>query len=71
MLELPVRLEHGVRVDRHLGDDVLDRRELVAFVEQPEAQGLADLLDQLPIGGDAGSGIDAELDQQESIYLGT
>ena len=68
VLELAVRLEDGVRVDRHLGDDVLDRRELVAFVEEAEAKGLANLLDELPVGRDAGSRIDVELDHPEKHF---
>ena len=68
VLELAVCLEDGVRVDRHLGDDVLDRRELVAFVEEAEAKGLANLLDELPVGRDAGSRIDVELDHPEKHF---
>ena len=39
VLELAVRLEHGVRVDRHLADHVLDRRELVALVAAARGAG--------------------------------
>ena len=51
VLQLPVRLEHGVRVDRQLADHLLDRRQLVALVQQAEPQRLPDLLDQLQVGG--------------------
>ena len=40
-LQVPVGLEHRVRVDRQLGDHLLRGRQLVARLEHPELQGLA------------------------------
>ena len=53
VLELAVGLEHGVRVDGDLVDHRLDGGELVTL-EQAEAQGLTDLVDDLPVGRHAG-----------------
>ena len=64
VLELAVRLEHGVGVDGQLGHHLLDRRQLVALAQQAEAQCLADLLDDLEIGGDAGAAVQMELDHE-------
>ena len=50
VLELAVGLEHRVRVDRHLADDLLDGRQLVALAQQPQPQRLAHLLDELQVG---------------------
>ena len=50
-----------------LRDHVLDRRQLVALDQQPQPQRLADLLDQLHVGGDAGAAIQMELDHLRSI----
>ena len=66
-VELAVGLEHGVRVDRQARDDLLDRRELVARMQDPEAQRLLDLLDDLEIGGDARASVEAELDHFPSL----
>ena len=52
-VEIAVGLEHGIRVDRQLGDDLLGRRQLIARLKQAELQGLVNLLDQLQVGGDA------------------
>jgi hypothetical protein len=71
VFELAIRLEDGVGVDGDLGDDVFHGRELVADVEDAEAQGLADLLDELEIRGQARARVDAELDHDSSIYLGS
>ena len=72
VLELPVGLEHGVGVDGQLGHHLFDRRQLLALVQQAEAQCLADLLDDLEIGRDAGAAVQVELDHERSylIHLG-
>ena len=62
MLELAVRLEDGVRIDRHLADHVLDGRQLITLAQQPEVQGLAHLVDELAVRRHPGVGVDAELD---------
>jgi hypothetical protein len=49
--ELPVSLQHGVRVDGDLGDDFFYGWQPVAGLEHPHAQGLFDLLDDLEVGG--------------------
>ncbi len=49
-----------------LRDDLLGRRQLVARLEQAELQGLMHLLDQLQVGGDAGTGVELELDHDPS-----
>ena len=61
-LQVAVGLEHRVRVDRQLGDDLLGGRQPVARLQQAEPQGLVDLLDQLQVGGDARGGVELELD---------
>ena len=53
MLQLLVCLQHRVRVDRKTRDHLLQGRELVANLEEPEAQRVADLLDDLLVGRDA------------------
>jgi len=65
-LKVPVGLEHRVRIDRQLGDNLLSRRQLVARFEQAKLQGLMNLLDQLQIGGDTGSGVQLKLDHNHS-----
>ena len=50
--EVPVGLKHRVGIDRQLGDHLLGRRQLVSWLEDAELQCLADLLDQLQVGGD-------------------
>ena len=62
VLELAVGLQHRVRVDGEMGDDVLHRRELVTLVQQPEAQGLLHLLDDLQVRRDARAGVEMEVD---------
>ena len=54
----------GVRVDRDLGHDLADRRQSVTRSQQSEAHRLADLVDELAVGGDAGPGIQPEVDQR-------
>ena len=62
VLQLPVGLQHRVGVDGQLADHLLDRRQLVAFPQQAQAEGLADLLDDLEVGGDARTTVQVELD---------
>ena len=70
VLELAVGLEHRVGVDGELCHDLLDRRQLIALVQESQPQRLADLLDDLEIGGDAGAAVQVELDHEDLIYLG-
>ena len=60
VLEFAVGLAHGVRVDRHLGDHLLDRGQLVALGEQPQQQRLAYLPDDLQVRGDPGARVEME-----------
>jgi hypothetical protein len=69
MLELAVRLQHRVWVDREPRDDLLDRRQLVAVAEQAEPQGLAHLLDDLHVRRNAGARAEVELDHERSPYI--
>ena len=62
VLELPVGLEHRVRVDGQLRHHLLDGGQLVALAQEAESQRLADLLDDLEIGGHAGAAVQVELD---------
>jgi hypothetical protein len=62
VLQLLVRLEHGVRVDREARDHLFHRRELLADVEEAESQRVTDLLDDLLVGRDARTRIEVEFD---------
>ena len=69
-LQFLVRLEHRVRVDCQRGNRLLHRRELVADVEEPEAKGVADLLDDLLVWRNARSSVEMEFDHVMSRSLG-
>ncbi len=62
MLKLSVRAVHRIGVDRHLGHDVAHRWQLVTTAEPPHLDGLSNLVDQLSIGRDAASRVQAEDD---------
>ena len=62
VLQLPVGLEHRVRVDGQRGDHLPHLRQLVALDEIAEPQRVLDLLDDLQVGRDARARIEAELD---------
>ena len=63
-LQLLVRLQHGVRVDRQFPDHVADLRELVAEREVTEPQRMLDLVHELQVRRHARSGVEAELDRR-------
>ena len=63
VLQLPVALEDGVGVDRELGDDLLDGRQLVAGLQEAGDERLADLLRDLQVRRDAGLRVEPEGDQ--------
>jgi len=48
--QVPVCLEDSVRIDRHLGDYLFHRGQLVSWPEDAHAKGLFDLLDDLKVG---------------------
>ena len=57
---------HRVRVDRQPRDDLLDRWQLVALPQQAEPQCVPDLVDQLQVGCDPGTGVQMEIDHDDS-----
>ena len=61
-LQLPVRLQHRVRVDRQRLRDVPDLRQLVARLEQAHPQRLFHLLHELQVGVHLRPAIQYELD---------
>ena len=66
-LKVAIGLKDRVRVYRQLGNDLLSRRQLVAWLEESQLQGLMDLLDQLKISGDTGAGVKLELDHDHTF----
>ena len=62
VFELSVRAVHGVGVDRHLRHDIANRWQLVTTAEPAHLDGLADLVDQLPIGRNTASRVQAKED---------
>src|SRR4051794_32436821 len=66
-VELPVGLQHRVRVDRERRDDFLHGRQLVPGGEDAEPHGLTYLLHELQVRRHAGL-VETELDH-ESLYL--
>src|SRR2546426_821912 len=63
-LELAVRLEHGVGIDRQLCDRIASGRELIAGTQDPVAHGASDLLDELAVGRDSGALVETERDHE-------
>ena len=57
VLQLAVRLGHGVRVDHQLLGGLPDRRQLVAGDQGAHVDRVFHLLDQLQVDGNAGSWI--------------
>ena len=62
VLQLPVGLEHRVRVDREGGNHLPDRRQLVSLGEIAQPQRVLHLLDDLQVRRHARARIEAELD---------
>src|SRR6267378_6779413 len=60
-LEFAVRLEHRVWVDCELGHHFPGGRKLVTGLEPTDLDRLSNLLDNLPVGGDPGRPIEAEI----------
>ena len=69
VLELAVRLEHRVRVDRQLRHDLLDGRQLIALAQQPEPQRLAHLADELLERRHARTQVQMELDHHVPSFI--
>ena len=61
--KVTVSLQDRVRVDRQLGNYLLRRRQLVAWLQEAKTQGLMDLLDKLQIGRYAARCVELEFDQ--------
>ena len=71
VLQLFVSLEHRVRIDRHGGHHLFDSRELVVYVEEPQSERVADLLDDLLVRHNSRARVEVELEHPDTIYLGT
>src|SRR6185503_7206841 len=56
----------GVRIDREVGHDLTHCRQLIADVEEAEAQRLLHLLDDLEVRSNTGPRIEVELDHRPS-----
>jgi len=69
--EVTVGLEHGVRVDRQGGDDVLDPRKLVTAAQVPQPQRVLDLMYQLQVGRDARAWVKPEHQRRHRRLLTT
>ena len=67
MFELVVGLEDGVGVDGDLRHDLLDRRQLVAYLELTQAQRMLDLLGKLQIGDEPGFAVEVKRDHRPSL----
>ena|SRR5438552_16526226 len=59
-LELAVCLEHRVRIDRQFRDHLPGGGKLVTRLESADPDRMANLLDQLPVGGNSGCPIEAK-----------
>ena len=68
MLEFPISLVDGVRIDSHFRHHLLDRGEPVAHLEHARPDGLADLLRKLEIRGYTRVG--SELEREELTEVG-
>ena len=60
VLELAVGLEDRIRVDREPRDNLLDGRQLVALLQEAEAQRVPDLLNDLRVRRDAGPRVEVK-----------
>ena len=69
VLQRAVCLHDRVRIDRHLSNDVLHRRDLVACFQQTQPKCPTHLLDELEIWGHPRLAVDPELDHSFTIYL--
>ena len=62
---------HRVGVDGQLGHHLLHRRQLVAFPQQPQPEGLAYPLDDLEVGGHTRAAVPVELGHGCKSITGT
>jgi hypothetical protein len=62
--QIPVRAVHRVRVDRDLGHDLTHGGQLIAGLQQAQAHRLPDLVDELTVSRDPGTGVQPESDQR-------
>ena len=67
MLELAIRLGDGVRIDREVGDDLANGRQLVADVERAEAECVLHLPHDLQIGRNSRLWVEVELDHRRMV----
>jgi hypothetical protein len=63
-----IGLEHGVRVDRELGDDLLGRGQAIAGLQRAQPQCVLDLMDELQVGGDARAAVETEIDHRSTPF---
>ena len=61
VLDLP-GVKDRAKAERQVGDHLLHGRELIAWLEHPEAQSVLDLLDDLDVGRDPRAALDPERD---------
>src|SRR2546427_11034984 len=62
VLQLAIRLQHGVRVDRERADHLLHGWKLVAGAKHPESDRVTNLMNELEIRRDARPCIESKLD---------
>jgi hypothetical protein len=62
VFQLSIGLEHGVGIDGEARHHVLYGGELVAYLEQSESQGAANLVHQLQVWCDTGTRVEMKLD---------
>ena len=67
VLELPVRLDHRVRVDGQVAGDILDRRQAVALAQVTQQERLPDLVDELQVRRNARGAVQAEAEHLPSF----
>ena len=70
-LQLPVRLQHRVRVDRQPGDDLFHGGQLVSFAQQPQPERVPYLLDDLQVRREPRPRIERNSIVDTSITLGS
>ncbi len=62
VLKVPICAQHHVRIEGNLGHHLVDRGQLVSWLEQAEQECLANLLNELDVIRDAGLRVQVELD---------
>src|SRR5260370_36078927 len=60
--EVPLSLQHSIRVDGQLGDNLSDRWELITGLNVPQPQGMAHLLYELQVSCHPSAAVKTEFD---------